>query len=274
MSLTLACRPCCSIHRRRVKLGRVDLPLAEGLEQVAARHEHGRGAEPRHDQAAQPENAHAQALDVVLGLDLLGEPAAGFSAAEGARNDVHLQSRVIVHLLIELLAVAGLEPIEIALSVGAEGEAGEERRGWELRRPKARRGEAGIDAATRHLVEDLVQVWCRLPAASGRAARAPPERSLSSLARLARRLAEARQMRAIDDGRDEASSGRASAARAARPEAASVASMARLVACITPSLPPVALRYDPTISDFLSRAADATSWLPSPATTCKARPAP
>src|SRR4029079_2383607 len=102
-------------------------------------------AEFRHDAAAKPEDAHVQAVDVVLGLDLLGEPAAGLRAAEGARHDVNLQPGLVVNLLVKLHAVAALEPVEIALAVGAEGEAGEQRRGGQLGRPEACRGEAGVD---------------------------------------------------------------------------------------------------------------------------------
>ena len=71
---------------------------------------------------------------------------------------MHVHVGLVVHLLIELQPVAGEEPLDIALGVGAEGEAGEQRRGGYLRRPEARGGEAGVDAAARHLVEDLLRL--------------------------------------------------------------------------------------------------------------------
>ena len=71
---------------------------------------------------------------------------------------MHVHVGLVVHLLIELPPVAGEEPLDIALGVGAEGEAREQRRCGYLRRPEARGGDAGVDAAARHLVEDLLRL--------------------------------------------------------------------------------------------------------------------
>ena len=94
-----------------------------------------------------------------LGLDLLGEPAAGLGAAEGAGHDVHLQPGVVVHLLVELAAVAVLEPVEIESwrrDRRGSPRTAPRRGAWPPRSSAG--GEAGIDAAARHLVEDLVRL--------------------------------------------------------------------------------------------------------------------
>ena len=120
------------------ELGAIDLMLVEGFADLAAGNEHIRGAEARHHSAAKAEAAHAKALDVLGRADLLGKPAGGFTAAEGARDDMHVHVRLVVHLLIKLQPVAGEEPLDIALGVGTEGKAGEQGRCGNLRGPEAR----------------------------------------------------------------------------------------------------------------------------------------
>ena len=71
---------------------------------------------------------------------------------------MHVHAGLVVHLLIELPPIAGEEPLDIALGVGAEGEASEQRRGGDLRRPEACGGEASVDAAVRDLVEDFLRL--------------------------------------------------------------------------------------------------------------------
>src|SRR4029078_12098289 len=111
--------------------------FVEGLGQGAAGNQHGDGAGARHDAAAETEDAHAQAFDVILDEDFLGKPAGGLSSAEGARDDVNLIARLVVHLLIELETVASIETLNIGGAIEAEGEAAKERSARHLRRPEA-----------------------------------------------------------------------------------------------------------------------------------------
>src|SRR5207344_409749 len=94
-------------------------------------------------------------------------------------------------------------PVDIALGVGAEGEAAEQRRRRHLCGPEICRGKAGIDLPTRNLVEDLLRLRAiarllqvELDGAAGKL--------LDELGKSRRGLAEPGQMGAVDDGHDEA----------------------------------------------------------------------
>src|SRR5262249_35159735 len=98
--------------------------------------------------------------------------------------------------------VAGLEPVAVGLAVGAEGEAGEQRGGRDLRGPVICRGKSRIDATAADLVEDLLRLgglaWL-LEVENERAAWA----HLDQLGEARGRLTKAGQMRAINDGSNE-----------------------------------------------------------------------
>jgi hypothetical protein len=105
---------------------------------------------------------------------------------------------MVVHFLVERPAIAVVEPVEIGLGVGTEGEAGEQSGGRQLGRPEARRREAGIDLAVRHLVENLVgcgSVSRLLQVELKRAARA----LLDQAGELRCGVAEPRHMRAVSE---------------------------------------------------------------------------
>jgi hypothetical protein len=63
---------------------------------------------------------------------------------------------VVVHFLIELPSVPGIEPGEILRRVEAERVTGEKRAGGKLRRPETRGRESCIDLAVGDLGENLI----------------------------------------------------------------------------------------------------------------------
>ena len=86
---------------------------------------------------------------------------------------------------------------------GPKGEASEQRRRGNLRSPETCGGEASIDTAVRDLVEDFLRLSAvarlfkvELESAAGEL--------VDELGKLRRELGERRQMRAVDDGHDEA----------------------------------------------------------------------
>jgi hypothetical protein len=62
---------------------------------------------------------------------------------------------MVIHFLVERSTVAAVEPIEIGPAIGPERKSREQGGGRNLCRPEARGGEACIDFAVGHLVEDL-----------------------------------------------------------------------------------------------------------------------
>jgi hypothetical protein len=71
---------------------------------------------------------------------------------------MHVLFGLVIHLLVKLPSVAGKEPVDVTLGVGAEGESAEQSRSRNLRGPEICRGKAGIDRPARDLVEDLLRL--------------------------------------------------------------------------------------------------------------------
>ena len=116
---------------------------------------------------------------------------------------MHVQLGLVIHLLVKRPSVAGEEPVDIALGVGAKRKATEQCRRRNLRGPEIRRGEAGIDLPARDLVEDLLRLSAvarllqvELDSAAGEL--------LDELGKPRSGLAEPRQMGPVDDGHLEA----------------------------------------------------------------------
>ena len=112
-------------------------------------------AELLHDLAAEAEEAHVQALQVVERLDLELEPAGGLRRVHSAENHLDVVIVLVVHPLVERHAVVVQHPRDHLAGLGAERNRREEPCGAHLALPVARRGVGGVDRAVGDGVQRL-----------------------------------------------------------------------------------------------------------------------
>ena len=109
----------------------------EGGHDLAARHVDRRGAEPVDDFRPEAGNPHLEALKVREAVDLLLEPASHLGPGVSGREG--LEAEFAVELVPELLAAAVVHPGIVLPWDQAAGHSAEERDGWMLVGPVARR---------------------------------------------------------------------------------------------------------------------------------------